>query len=98
MKDREHSSTIYTVDVSENGVFGDSGEARVTTGNKRDYWRNTLLPDVSFNPCIIVLAISLAYQRKSGIRVRALFVHKMSGPVLQMLGTRSDLFLSIYRY
>ena len=47
MKDREHSSTIYTVDVLENGVFGDSGEARVTTGNKKDYWRNALLPDVS---------------------------------------------------
>jgi hypothetical protein len=61
VKDREHSSTIYMVDVLENGVFGDSGEARVTTGNKTDYWRNTLLPDVSFNTNIIVFVMSHSY-------------------------------------
>jgi hypothetical protein len=48
VKDREHSSTIYTVDVLENGVFGDSGEYKVTTTNKREYWRNVLLPEASF--------------------------------------------------
>ena len=47
MKNRNHPSTIYTADVLENGVFGDSGEFQVTEQNKRDYWKNTLLPDVS---------------------------------------------------
>lgn len=46
MKDREHSSTIYTVDVLDTGVFGDSGEVKVTATNKRDYWNNVLLPEV----------------------------------------------------
>jgi len=67
----EDSSVIYTVDVLENGVFGDSGTVTVTSRTKRDYWNNTLLPE-----------------RKPGIRVRAMFVDKMSGPILQMLGTR----------
>jgi hypothetical protein len=70
VKGREHSSTIYTADVMEDGVFGDSGEFEVTTRNKRQYWRNTLTAE-----------------RELGVRVRALFVDKMSGPVLQMLGT-----------
>jgi len=74
VKDREHSSTIYTVDVLDNGVFGDSGEAKVTATNKREYWRNTLLPD-----------------REAGVRVRARFIDKMSGPVLQMLGARYNI-------
>ena len=30
------------------------------------------------------------FQREHGIRVRVLFVDNMSGPVLQMLGTRCD--------
>ena len=47
VKNRDHASTIYTADVLENGVFGDSGELQVTEENKRDYWRNTLLPEVS---------------------------------------------------
>jgi hypothetical protein len=49
VKDREHSSIIHTVDVLDNGVFGDSGEYRVTSRNKREYWRDTLLPEVSAN-------------------------------------------------
>jgi hypothetical protein len=49
VKDREHSSTIYTVDVLEDGVFGDSGEYRVTSRNKREYWKNTLQPEVIVN-------------------------------------------------
>jgi hypothetical protein len=89
VKNREHSSTIYTVDVLENGVFGDSGEAQVTSKNKREYWRDTLLPEVcSVADTISSGLVSVGYQREGGIRVRALFVENMSGPVLQMLGAR----------
>jgi len=49
VKGRDHSSTIYTVDVRENGVFEDRGAVQVTAENKREYWRNTLLPEVSVN-------------------------------------------------
>jgi hypothetical protein len=40
-------STIYTADILENGVFGGSGEFQVTPENKREYWRNTLMREVS---------------------------------------------------
>ena len=50
MKDHDlTSSTIYTADVLENGVFGDSSEIQVTAENKRDYWRKTLHMEVSTN-------------------------------------------------
>lgn len=47
VKDRENPSTIYTVDILANGVFGASDEYVVTSENKRDYWNRTLLPEVS---------------------------------------------------
>jgi len=47
VENKEHSSTIFTVDVLANGVFGDSGKFLVTSENKREYYNNTLLPDVS---------------------------------------------------
>ena len=39
--------------------------------------------------------VLLTLQREPGIRVRALFVDNMSGPVLQMLGARYVLFYCI---
>ena len=98
VKNRDHSSTIYTVDVLENGVFGDSGETQVTSENKREYWRETLLPEVSVvaDPIPSDL-VSFGYQRKRGIRVRALFIEDMSGPVLQMLGARYVLRIKVCR-
>jgi len=54
VKDREYSSKIYTIDVLENSVFGDSGEFWVTSGNKQEYWRDSLLPDASSIAGIIV--------------------------------------------
>lgn len=47
VKNRDHASTIYTVDVMEDGVFRDSGEFEVTNKNKRKYWRDTLMSEVS---------------------------------------------------
>ena len=69
--DREHSSTIYTVDVLENGVFGDSGEERVTTSNKRQYWRNSLQPEVSIDLCIITIMSELFVS----VRAEYVYVH-----------------------
>jgi hypothetical protein len=51
---RENSSTIYTVDVLEDGVFRDSGQAKVTARNKREYWKNTLLPKVIVDSTAII--------------------------------------------
>jgi hypothetical protein len=47
--DEENPSTIYTVDVMENGMFKDSGKFAVTTGNKREYWNGTLIQEVSIS-------------------------------------------------
>lgn len=47
VRGRDHTSTIYTVDVLENGVFGKSSEpALVTLDNKREYWSNVLKREV----------------------------------------------------
>ena len=59
VRDREHSSVIYNCDVLENGVFGESGTSRVSARNKREYWRDTLLPDVSFTRCIVLIDLGL---------------------------------------
>lgn len=54
VKYREHACAIYTVDAFGNGVFRDSGEFNVTTKSKREYWRDTLLPEVSANSSVII--------------------------------------------
>jgi hypothetical protein len=46
---REKPSTIYMVDVLEDGVFGVSSQTEVTAKNKREYWRDTLLREASVN-------------------------------------------------
>ena len=45
---------IYRCDVLESGVFGELGTSRVSAQNKREYWRDTLLPDVSFTFLIVM--------------------------------------------
>ena len=45
---------IYRCDVLESGVFGELGKSRVSAQNKREYWRDTLLPDVSFTFLIVM--------------------------------------------
>ncbi|KDQ10147.1 hypothetical protein BOTBODRAFT_190632 [Botryobasidium botryosum FD-172 SS1] len=64
-------STIYTVNVGDDGNFEAPARRIVTNENKREYWNQVLMP-----------------KRGPGIRARALFIDNMSGPVLQMLGTK----------
>ncbi|KAJ7747969.1 hypothetical protein DFH07DRAFT_830716 [Mycena maculata] len=66
-------STIHYVDVDSNGFFTDSGKFVSKDDSKDELW-NTLINEDS--------------QRPDNIRVRALFIENMSGPVLQMLGAK----------
>ncbi|KAJ7481580.1 hypothetical protein FB451DRAFT_1338315 [Mycena latifolia] len=66
-------STIHYVDVDTNGFFTDSGKFVTTDDTKDDLW-NTLVNEGA--------------KRSESIRVRALFIENMTGPVLQMLGAR----------
>lgn len=50
---------IYNCDVLENGVFGESGTVRVSARNKREYWKDTLLPDVSPTRRIVMIDLIL---------------------------------------
>jgi hypothetical protein len=47
VKGREHSSTIYWADVLDSGVFKGSGKHEVSTGNKREFWRDVLATEVN---------------------------------------------------
>ena len=66
VKDREHTSVIYNCDVLENGVFGESGTSRVGAPNKREYWRDTLLPDVSCTHRAVVTGSGLNHIEAGG--------------------------------
>ena len=66
VRNREHSSVIYRCDVLENGVFGESGTSRVSAQNKREYWRDTLLPDVSFTLRIVIIDLSHNWIKAGG--------------------------------
>ncbi|KAJ7481617.1 hypothetical protein FB451DRAFT_1236610 [Mycena latifolia] len=69
-------STIHYVDVNTNGFFTDSGKFVTTDDTKGDLW-NTLVKESA--------------ERPENIRVRALFIENMTGPMLQMLGTRYNI-------
>ena len=57
---------IYNCDVLENGVFGESGTSRVSELNKREYWRDTLVPDVSCTHRIVVTGWGLIIEAGGG--------------------------------
>ncbi|KAJ8584948.1 hypothetical protein M405DRAFT_825860, partial [Rhizopogon salebrosus TDB-379] len=72
---KNQSSTIYWMDVLENGMFaranmGNGDTTTVTTANEDDFWD------------------MLQGERPGNIRVRSLFVDDLTSPVLRMLGTR----------
>ncbi|KAJ6591097.1 hypothetical protein DFH09DRAFT_1138560 [Mycena vulgaris] len=69
-------STIHYVDVNSNGFFTDAGKFVTTDETKEELW-NTLINDDTARP--------------ENIRVRALFIENMTGPVLQMLGARYNI-------
>ncbi|KAJ7031642.1 hypothetical protein C8F04DRAFT_1110130 [Mycena alexandri] len=64
-------SIIHYVDVDSNGFFTDSGKLVTDDTTKEELW-NTLINEGS--------------QRPGNIRVRALFIEHLTGPVLMMLG------------
>ncbi|KAJ7788296.1 hypothetical protein B0H14DRAFT_2949200 [Mycena olivaceomarginata] len=69
-------STIYSVDVDSSGFFTDSGKVVATEDTKDDLW-NTLIDE--------------DLQPSTNIRVRALFIEHLTGPVLMMLGARYNI-------
>ncbi|KAJ7135427.1 hypothetical protein C8R43DRAFT_1020979 [Mycena crocata] len=73
---RDAASTIYYVDVDSNGFFTDSDKV-VTTNDTKDQFWDTLINEES--------------QRPDNIRVRALFIDNLTGPVLQMLGAKYNI-------
>ncbi|KAJ6511364.1 hypothetical protein C8R47DRAFT_963701 [Mycena vitilis] len=74
--DKDEPSTIFYVDVDSNGFFTDSGTFVATEDTKEELW-NTLINEDS--------------QRPENIRVRAMFIDRMSGPVLMMLGAKYNI-------
>lgn len=47
VKDNERLSTIYAINVLEDGGFKNSGEICVTSGTKREFWNDVLLKEAS---------------------------------------------------
>ncbi|KAG2007277.1 hypothetical protein CC2G_014982 [Coprinopsis cinerea AmutBmut pab1-1] len=68
--------TIYRCDVDVNGIFRDAGSVHAVERHE-DYTWSTVIAAKS--------------ERPKDLRVRALFVENMSGPVLQMLGARFNI-------
>ncbi|KAI3608815.1 hypothetical protein WG66_003813 [Moniliophthora roreri] len=68
---------IYSVNVDTKGYFTDAGEQLVSAENQDEYWDFLINQPPS--------------KHSDDNRVQALFVENMSGPVLQMLGTRYNI-------
>lgn len=69
---RDIPCKIYHVDVGEDGFFKDAGVVLADESNKSEIWERI---------------IHSTYQDQDDLRIRALFIENMSGPILQMLGT-----------
>ncbi|TFK29543.1 hypothetical protein FA15DRAFT_664090 [Coprinopsis marcescibilis] len=67
---------IYKCDVNSKGHFMDAGVMHAPPGEEDQVW-NEILSGIGNRP--------------NNLRVRALFVQNMSGPVLQMLGARYNI-------
>ncbi|EDR10250.1 uncharacterized protein LACBIDRAFT_325159 [Laccaria bicolor S238N-H82] len=63
-------------DVGEDGFFKDAGVVIAGESNKSEIWERI---------------IHSTYQDQDDLRIRALFIENMSGPILQMLGTRYNI-------
>lgn len=69
--------TIYRCDVDTDGLFKDPGSRTTEGQTEDDMWKEMLRENGDGLP--------------GNLRVRALFVDNMSGPVLQMLGARFNI-------
>ncbi|KAF6751702.1 hypothetical protein DFP72DRAFT_906894 [Ephemerocybe angulata] len=74
--DRSKACTIYRCDVDTNGFFTGAGVLPAVDGKDDETWTRI---------------INESRQRPDNVRVRALFVENMSGPVLRMLGARYNI-------
>ncbi|KAF6751709.1 hypothetical protein DFP72DRAFT_906906 [Ephemerocybe angulata] len=74
--DRSKACTIYRCDVDTNGFFTDAGVLPAVDGKDDETWTRI---------------IDESRQRPDNVRIRALFVENMSGPVLRMLGARYNI-------
>jgi hypothetical protein len=90
---QEGPCTIYNVDVWDTGKFKRPGEYFIDEHNKDELWE-ILQTEVSFFFLSLIAYLidsSWNVQRPPGICVRAVFIENISGPVLQMFGTRYNI-------
>ncbi|TEB25452.1 hypothetical protein FA13DRAFT_1756550 [Coprinellus micaceus] len=73
---RDLECKIFRCDVDTNGYFTDAGSLDAEEGKDAETWR-TILSEIN--------------RRPPDLRVRALFLQNMTGPVLQMLGARFNI-------
>ena len=92
---RDIPCKIYHVDVGEDGFFKDAGVEVAGESNKSEIWQRIIHSTVRiffFVTAFILVGLALItppqYQDQDDLRIRALFIENMSGPILQMLGTR----------
>jgi hypothetical protein len=102
ISDRQHDCTVYHVDVADDqGKFQLASEKGnlVTKKNQREFWK-WLQRDVSgrFGQWLgrSEDILGQCQSRPPGLRIRALIVEELSGPVLQILGARWVVFALKY--
>ena len=77
----------YRVDLNDQGFFTSPKEMTIEYGEEERIWDNMIHEQVSLSR-IFLHKHSIFFQRPSDTRLRALFIQDLSGPVLQMLGTK----------
>ena len=82
--------TCYRVDVNDSGFFTNVKEMVAEFGDEDTLWDQIIHEQVSCSHFYIYVDSmkSSFFQRPRDIRLRALFIEDLSGPVLQMLGTK----------
>lgn len=75
-REKQRDCTIYLCDVNDKGIFKNVGRMQAVEGDDEAVWQN-ILKD--------------GQERPEGLRVRAMFVQNLSGPILQMLGARFNI-------
>lgn len=92
-KKKNETCTIHYVDVNDKGEFAVSDKVTVSSKDEDAHWQFMMKPVRPFNrPCTTNV---LNYtQRPEGTRLRAMFIENLSGPMLQMLGTKLVLLTS----
>lgn len=94
---RPCGSVIYHIDVNDDGHFSEPASHYVGDENKRKFWELMQVGSQSLRKARSA-SCSPDFQRSrpENHRVRALFVENISGPVLQMLGTKCVVSFEIF--